>query len=50
MRLEIVYGGGGSPVAYGLSFLDVGKIVKAIPRPQLRSVASDTWRDNYIDK
>lgn len=37
-------------VAYGLSFLDVGKVVKAIPRPQQLSVTSDTWRDNYIDK
>jgi hypothetical protein len=37
-------------VAYGLSFLDVGKVVKAIPCPQPRSVASDTWRENYIDK
>lgn len=37
-------------VAYGLSFLDVGKVVKAMPRPQIRSVASDTWRDNYIEK
>ena len=37
-------------VAYGLSFLDVGKVVKAIPRPQQLSATSDTWRDNYIDK
>ena len=37
-------------LAYGLSFLDVGKVVNAMPRPQIRSVASDTWRDNYIEK
>jgi hypothetical protein len=37
-------------VAYGLSFLDVGKVVKAIPHQRPRSVISDTWRDNYIDK
>lgn len=37
-------------VAYGLSFLDVGKVVKAIPHQRPRSVTSDTWRDNYIDK
>ncbi len=37
-------------VAYGLSFLDVGKVVKAMPYPQPRSITSDTWRDNYIEK
>lgn len=37
-------------VAYGLSFLEVGKVVKAIPHPKTRPVSSETWRDNYIDK
>ncbi|WP_139052794.1 hypothetical protein [Thiocapsa marina] len=37
-------------VAYGLSFLEVGKIVKAIPEPKLRIPPTMTWRDNYADK
>ena len=37
-------------VAYGLSFLDVGKVVKAIPRPQRPPIISDAWRENYIEK
>ena len=37
-------------VAYGLSFLDVGKVVKAVPHQRPRSLISDTWRDNYMDK
>lgn len=37
-------------VAYGLSFLDVGKIIKAIPQPKQINSSSDNWRQNYIDK
>ena len=37
-------------VAYGLSRLEVGKVVKALPRPRLDIPPVNTWRDNYTDK
>ena len=37
-------------VAYGLSRLEVGKVVKALPRPKLEIPPLNTWRDNYADK
>lgn len=37
-------------VAYGLSRLEVGKIVKALPKPRIDIPPVHTWRDNYIDK
>jgi hypothetical protein len=37
-------------VAYGLSRLEVGKVIKAIPLPKVAIEPVDTWRDNYIDK
>jgi len=37
-------------VAYGLSRLEVGKIVKALPQPKVDNQPVGTWRDNYIDK
>ncbi|OYU41990.1 MAG: hypothetical protein CFE44_26590, partial [Burkholderiales bacterium PBB4] len=37
-------------VAYGLSRLEVGKVVKALPRPRLAISPVNIWRDNYVDK
>lgn len=37
-------------VAYGLSRLEVGKIVKALPQPKLVIPPVNIWRDNYVDK
>jgi len=37
-------------VAYGLSRLEVGKIVKALARPKLVIDPVKTWRENYVDK
>lgn len=37
-------------VAYGLSRLEVGKIVKALPQPKLAIEPVNIWRDNYVDK
>ena len=37
-------------VAYGLSRLEVGKVIKAIPLPKTAIDPVDTWRDNYVDK
>ena len=37
-------------VAYGLSRLEVGKVIKAIPLPKAADEPVDMWRDNYIDK
>jgi hypothetical protein len=37
-------------VAYGLSFLNVGEILKSVPMPRIPVVSSDHWRDNYIEK
>jgi hypothetical protein len=37
-------------VAYGLSRLEVGRVVKAVPQPKLNVPFVDSWRDNYIDK
>lgn len=37
-------------VAYGLSRLEVGKVIKAIPLPKTAIEPVDTWRDNYVDK
>ena len=37
-------------VAYGLSRLEVGKVVKALPQPKLEIPPVNIWRDNYVDK
>ncbi len=37
-------------VAYGLSRLEVGKVVKALPQPRLAIPPVNIWRDNYVDK
>lgn len=37
-------------VAYGLSFLNVGKVLKSVPKAKIPVNYSDSWRDNYIDK
>ena len=37
-------------VAYGLSRLEVGKVIRAAPMPRLAIAPVDTWRDHYVDK
>ncbi len=37
-------------VAYGLSFLEVGKVVRAMPKPKIDIPMESSWRDNYVDK
>jgi len=37
-------------VAYGLSRLEVGKVIKALPLPKVAIEPVDSWRDNYVDK
>jgi hypothetical protein len=37
-------------VAYGLSRLEVGKVVKALPQPKVAIPPVNFWRDNYVDK
>ena len=37
-------------VAYGLSKLEVGKVLRAAPMPKVEVLPVDTWRDNYVDK
>ena len=37
-------------VAYGLSRLEVGTVVKALPQPRLSIPPVNIWRDNYVDK
>ena len=37
-------------VAYGLSRLEIGKVVRALPKPRLVTPPVRTWRDNYVDK
>lgn len=37
-------------VAYGLSLLEVGSIVKSLPMPKLMESPIKNWRDNYTDK
>jgi hypothetical protein len=37
-------------VAYGLSRLEVGRVVKALPQPKLAISPVNIWRDNYVDK
>lgn len=37
-------------VAYGLSFLEVGKITRSLPAPKLASGPQASWRSNYVDK
>lgn len=37
-------------VAYGLSRLEVGKVVKAMPQPKIDIPPVNSWRDNYTDK
>lgn len=37
-------------VAYGLSLLEVGKVVRALPKPKIDLPMESSWRDNYVDK
>lgn len=37
-------------VAYRLSRLEVGKVVKAIPLLKVSIEPVDTWRENYVEK
>lgn len=37
-------------VAYGLSRLEVGKVVKGLPLPKLDIAPVSNWRDSYTDK
>ena len=38
-------------VAFGLSFLDVGKVIRAIPMPKVASkIQTDKYSDQYVDK
>ena len=37
-------------VAYGLSRLDVGKVIRATPIPKIEIAPVNSWSDNYIDK
>lgn len=37
-------------VAYGLSRLEVGKVIKAAPMPRVTIEPVDTWRDHYVGK
>lgn len=37
-------------VAFGLSFLEVSEVIKAVPKPTLAPDRVVSWRDNYIDK
>lgn len=37
-------------VAYGLSRLDVGKVIRAVPIPKVEIEPLKSWTDNYIDK
>jgi hypothetical protein len=37
-------------VAYGLSRLDVGRVVQAAPMPKIATPAQDPWTTRYVDK
>ena len=37
-------------VAYGLSRLEVRKVIKAIPLPKVAIDPVESWRVNYVDK
>ncbi len=37
-------------VAFGLSFLDVSEVIKAVPKATIAPDRVVSWRDNYIDK
>jgi hypothetical protein len=37
-------------VAYGLSFLEVGKITRSLPRPKRPLQPISSWRENYVSK
>ena len=37
-------------VAYGLSQLEVGKVVRALPPPKIQAPQISNWKDHYIDK
>lgn len=37
-------------VAFGLSFLDVSEVIKAVPQATIAPDRVVSWRDNYIDK
>ena len=37
-------------VAYGLSRLDVGRVIRATPIPKISIAPVKSWTENYIDK
>ncbi|WP_137819608.1 hypothetical protein [Pseudomonas sp. 2FG] len=37
-------------VAYGLSFLNLGQVLRSVPKSVIPVTISDAWRDNYVDK
>lgn len=37
-------------VAYGLSKLEVGQVLRAVPMPKVEVQPVNTWRNNYVDK
>jgi hypothetical protein len=37
-------------VAFGLSFLEIGKVIKSLPPPKLPTQPESSWRSNYVDK
>ncbi len=37
-------------VAYGLSRLDVGRVIRALPMPKVESPPPAPWTDRYVDK
>jgi hypothetical protein len=37
-------------VAYGLSRLDVGRVVQAAPMPKIATPAQDPWTTRYVEK
>ena len=37
-------------VAYGLSKLEVGQVLRAAPMPKVEVQPVDTWRNNYVEK
>lgn len=37
-------------VAFGLSFLEIGRVIKSLPPPKLPAQPESSWRSNYVDK
>lgn len=37
-------------VAYGLSKMEVGKVVRALPMPAIPTETAQSWREHYVDK